>query len=188
MKTVGLKVWADRRSGPIGCLSGNAVLAVLQEQEGENIVHEKGTVFGTSKKLFVGRMCSSDQYLQKGIAHFCNMSIQQHEQMMEEKRELRYLFITVQGDEVHYWDVPGRVIGAVLPKLSAKPDGTTRFLRITEKDGKYFLVNKNITQYHKSITIKISDLKKLSKQAAQKNAAPSYRMREDGRRHPGGQG
>jgi hypothetical protein len=179
-KTTALKVWADRRSGPIGCLAGNAVLAVLQDEEGEAILHEKGTTFVTSRKSFVGRMCSSDKYLQKGIVHFCNMSMQQHEIVMKQRRQVSYLFITVTGESVNYWIVPGKIVGQLLPSLNTKPDGTTRFLRISEKDGKYFLSGKNVTAYHKQLTLKPSDLAKVARERRRIASAPNYHVRDDG--------
>lgn len=179
-RTSGLKVWADRRSGPVGCLAGNAVLAVLQEREKEDVFHEKGTVFGTSSKILVCRMCSSDKYLQKGIVHFCNMSMQQHDQVMKEDREVFYLFITVKNGEVHFWLIPGKTIGTVLPAMSSKPDGTTRFLRITEKDGRHYLAGRNISSYHEVISLKPSDLAKVSKERRRLTNEPSFRVLDDG--------
>jgi len=174
------KVWGDKRSGALGCLAGNAVLAKLQEAEREKVTHEKGTTFVTPEKVFVGRMCSSDKYLQKGIAHFCNMSMQQHEAVMGMGKEAHYLFITVSGTTVHYWIVPAKIVGSILPQLSPKPDNTTRFLRITEKDGKYFLGDKNVTQYHHELSLSSRVVSRLSRDPVRK-PEPRVRERGDGR-------
>jgi hypothetical protein len=115
-------------------------------------------------------MNSSDEYLQKGIAHFSNLSMQQHEQVNETEREVFYLFIRISGHTVHYWVVPAKVISHVLPTLPTKPDKTTRFLRIMEKDGgRYFLGDKNITSTHHELSLNSREVAKLTKSSKTSN-------------------
>lgn len=146
------KVWSDNRSGEVGQLAGNIVLDRIRTPN-TSVVHRKGTVFDCGNKTYIGRICSSDDYLQGGMVHFCNMNKEQHNTLVEESKSLYYVFITVSKSTIHYWIVPGRVVGEVLKQLPTKPDSTTCFLRITEDSGKYLLANKNITRYHSSVDL-----------------------------------
>ena len=180
------KLWADRRSGALGCYAGSAVLAVLQEAERDKVEHEKGTVFGTPKKLFVCRFCQTNihNYLQKGIAHFCNLSMDQHQEVTEkdeQKRDVYYVFITVSGNVADYWVVASKVIGEILPSLKAKPDGTTRFLRITTKNDKYYIGERNVTSSHRQLKLPRKDIEKVCKQAQRGNPTSVVRRRNDGK-------
>lgn len=142
------KVWQDKRSGAVGSAAGNLILGRLQQIEEEPIVHEKGTVFSTSGKVFVCRVCSSPSYLQKGIVHFCNMSKDQNKAVLRYRKEVWYLFITVERPNIRFWLVPGKIVQNTMRGLKPKPNTSTCFLRITEEDGRYYLGNQDITKYY----------------------------------------
>lgn len=151
-----LDIWQDNRSGNVGCITGNIILSQFAKEKGlkkKEVVHEKGTIFSTPEHIIVGRICASDQYLQKDIAHFCNMSPSQTKSIKHDKKEPLYLFITVSKSLVHYWLVPGKIVDHVMRHLETKPSSPSCFLRITDKSGKFFLGSENITQFHRSIPI-----------------------------------
>lgn len=146
-----MKVWNDNRSGVLGQSIGNRVLNEVSKKEGP-AVHRKGTVFSIGDKIYIGRVCASDKYLQKGIVHFCNISPDQHAEFNES--DLHYLFITLMGKTAHYWKVPAKIIKSEMNNLSPKNETETCFLRICEQDGKYKIGKTNISKYHNSIDFK----------------------------------
>ncbi len=150
------RVWIDNRTGPVGRIAGNLVLGRIQQLEGEKISKDRGTVFSTSDKTFVGRVCATDEYLQPGVVHFCNMSPRQTKNVETDKKSVHFIFITISGNIIHYWIVPKKTVEEVLENASPKPSSKTCHLRIMEKDEQFFLGDKNITQYHQTIRIKKS--------------------------------
>ena len=71
-----MKLWNDGRSGEAGCLAGNLVLAHLRDTQGESFSERKGTTFRGRTSIWVGRVCSTDAYLNArdrqatfGLAH-----------------------------------------------------------------------------------------------------------------------
>jgi len=147
------KVWTDNRTGPLGCMAGNLVLGRIQQLEREKILCNKGTVFSTSNKMFIGRVCASDRYLQRDIAHVCNISLRQTQNISTEKKLIYFLFITISSHIIHYWIVPKETVKKVLKNTQQKPFSKTYFLRITKKHQHFFLGDKDITQYHQTIPI-----------------------------------
>ncbi len=149
-----LDIWKDSRSGPTGCLAGNLVLAHIQRAVKKNMVHEKGTTFSTEACIYVCRVCTTDHYLQTDQLHFCNMSKAQYENARKYGKRVVFLFISVIGRTIHYWEVPARVVGTSLAKLSPKPSSPSCFLRIYSKSGKgSFLLSSNIGKFHKEIVL-----------------------------------
>lgn len=155
-----LKMWRDKRSGRTGQKAGDAVLKYIMSQTDESLTHEKGTIFSTEDRVFVGRVCATDQYLQRGIVHFSNISKDQHRSLVNEKKDLYYLFITVKDGNAHFWTVPSRIIGSALSELTPKPDTSTCFLRIVEKNGKFYIGETNISRYHDKVAIRTAALVK----------------------------
>lgn len=164
-----LNVWNDNRSGLIGCMTGNMVLSQIAEDDGikrNEVTHEKGTIFSTPSKVIVGRVCTSDRYLQKEVAHFCNMSASQTEALAAfNEKDPFFLFITISANHINYWMVPGTVVNKVVKTLKPKPSSPTCFVRIYQRGGEFLLGDtQNITKYHKTIPIKRTS--KISKAAA----------------------
>jgi hypothetical protein len=160
-----MKLWKDGRSGPAGCVAGNLVLAEL-ERIGDKIAPRKGTTFTGRNNVYIGRVCATDEYLQKGQRHWANLSLSQNQVMaMESSRdgkELCYLFITATHEPptVHYWKVPGRVISKFLQPFAVKPSDQSCWIRIREENGKQCLEGGEaapkgleVTQYHQEIRL-----------------------------------
>lgn len=150
-------IWEDNRSGKNGKAIGNMVLGHIHRKTGKPIKHEKGTVFSTEDTLLVGRVCTNDSYLSGDTVHFCNMSMAQHESITSSWKKSFYLFISVKGRIIHYWLVPGNVIGKILPTLAVKDSTPASIIRIVSEDGKVFwLGGVNITRYHSTILLRKS--------------------------------
>ena len=148
------RLWKDNRSGVDGKAIGNVVLDHLRKKIGGEVKHEKGTVFSNDRMIVVGRICTSDAYLTGSIVHFCNMSQVQHESLNQQRRTVMYLFITASNQVIHYWLVPGSVIGRVLPTLAVKNSTPSSIIRITREGKKFRLGNISITRYYGSISAK----------------------------------
>jgi hypothetical protein len=139
-----MKMWKDGRSGLAGCLAGNLVLADI-ERAGDKIAARKGTTFTGRKSVYIGRVCAKDDYLQKGQRHWANLSRTQHQALAMESshqgKELVYHFITARHEPptVHYWKVPGQLIGEFLRPLPVKPSDECCWIRICEENGKQYL-------------------------------------------------
>jgi hypothetical protein len=125
-------------------MAGNLVLADI-ECGGEKIAPRKGTTFTGRKGIYVGRVCAKDDYLQKGQRHWANISPAQHQTLnLESSRQgknLCYLFITATQEPptVHYWKVPGKVVGEFLGQLPVKASDESCWIRIREENGKQYL-------------------------------------------------
>lgn len=145
------KEWLDNRSGTEGQEIGNTVLTALEEQLGEDISHEKGTVFTSPSYVIVGRICATIKYLQNNVLHFSNMSAAQVAGMNEFRKKILYLFISANEINIHYWLVPGKIIERVISKLVPKPSANSSFLRIINRNGQHCLAGQNITKYHTAI-------------------------------------
>lgn len=153
-----LKVWADNRSGLLGCIAGNLVLSQIAQEAGlkpSEIVHEKGTIFQTPTKVIVGRICTSDKYLQKDVAHFCNISATQTQDISSfEGKESYFLFITISMTTIHYWLVPIATVEKVMKTLKPKPSSPTCFVRIYNQGDKTFLGDQDITAHHRTMPMR----------------------------------
>jgi hypothetical protein len=156
-----MKLWKDGRSGPAGCVAGNLVLADI-ERFGESLALFKGTTFTGQSALYVGRVCAKDDYLQEGMLHWANLSPSQHQALSHHGKELFYLFITATREPaIHYWKVPGRVLGRFIGTLPIKRSDHSCWIRIREENGKQFLEGGNqtkgkgpeVTQYHHEIPL-----------------------------------
>lgn len=161
-----MELWKDGRSGPAGRVAGNLVLADLA-RSGEVFARRKGTTFLGKASIYVGRVCSKDDYLQKGQRHWANLSPAQHQDVAleakQQKRELSYLFITAtrQPAAVHYWKVPGKLVGELVSSLPVKPSDDSCWIRIRDENAKHFLegakpgVNAlDVTPFHQEISLK----------------------------------
>jgi hypothetical protein len=160
-----MELWKDGRSGPAGCVAGNLVLADI-EFAGDKLAARKGTTFSGRNCLYVGRVCAKDDYLQKGTRHWANLSPTQHQTLAleagREDKEMFYLFITATRAPaaVHYWKVPGKVVGKLLRSLPVKPSDDSCWIRIREESGKQFLeggkangLEVEVTRYHHEIPL-----------------------------------
>lgn len=145
-------IWCDRRSGRAGQIAGNLVLSELARRFREEIHHRKGTTFVSAKHVYVARACGTADYLAKNEAHWCNLSPVQHREVVKEarkqRRKLLFVFITATPDKVHYWRVPASVTARVLSRLTPKPSDKSCFLRIRRREGRFFLEDEDVTQYH----------------------------------------
>jgi hypothetical protein len=160
-----MMLWKDGRSGPAGCMAGNLVLADI-ERSGDKIAPRKGTTFTGRKCIYVGRVCAKDDYLQKGTRHWANISPAQHQALTLEGgrqgKDLYYLFITATHEPaaVHYWKVPGKLIGEFLSQLPVKASDESCWIRIREEDGYQYLEGGKatlrglkVTQCHREIPL-----------------------------------
>lgn len=150
------KLWNDNRSGSVGQKVGNIVLGEIAKKEGisvKQIVHEKGTTFSTPKSILVGRICSSTEYLQKGVVHFCNLSEAQADEIEQSKKKSHFLFVTIIDKTAHYWYVPAKTISQILQTLTPKPSASSCFLRIHDVDGEYRIGDVNISRYHSTVKL-----------------------------------
>lgn len=160
-----MNLWNDGRSGPAGCFAGNLVLSDL-EKAGDKIAARKGTTFTGKNNIFIGRVCATDDYLQKGLLHWANISHNQHRMLASEAnrqgKELCYLFIT--GTQhpaaVHYWKVPSNLVEEVLLSLPVKSSDESCAVRICEENGKEVFVGDrrlhqglDVTQHHHKIVL-----------------------------------
>lgn len=133
---------------------GDMVLDHIRKEVGGPVEHEKGTTFSTEQAVIVGRVCSKDDYLTGDIVHFCNMSQAQHDAVSSHGKKVQYLFISVMGKEIHYWLVPGVVIGRILPGLAVKASTPSSILRVTFDGKSYWLEGTSITRYHQVIRMR----------------------------------
>jgi hypothetical protein len=160
-----MEEWRDKRSGPAGCFAGNLVLQHLQNKYGGPIVREKGTIFGTSKRVYVGRV-ANDGYLAGAEKHICNISPRQQRQVAARagRREVYYLFIALAQaarPSVHFWLIPARVVARVTDGLPVKDSDKSCFVRITESRGKYRIGRVDVTRYHGELPLSRADARKL---------------------------
>jgi len=139
-----MELWKDGRSGAKGCLAGNLVLADLVHK-GEKLASRKGTTFTGKNTIYVGRVCSNEDYLSKGQRHWANISPSQHHAVFSEAegqgKKLFYLFITASNEPatVHYWKVPGKLVGELLGSLPVKPSDDSSWVRIRQQDSRQLL-------------------------------------------------
>ncbi len=181
------KIWSDSRSGVIGCMVGNFLLDHLSRCEEEPIVHDKGTIFSTAKRIFVGRSCSSSNYFQQGkspVVHFCNMSKEQHQSLNAGPKQLWYLFFTVTDDSIRYWLIPGKVVWRVLKNLKAKPSSSTCILRISQKGNETCLGSKKVSQYHHTLPLPQNIATKVARSHASRGNGKSFPVQVQIEGHP----
>jgi hypothetical protein len=178
-------LWKDGRSGLAGCYAGNLALVDIARKHNERLSARKGTTFNGRRALLVGRVCSTDAYLNKGTAHWANLGPEQHAEVATEAKALRknlvYLFITATAKPpgVHYWALPGELVGRVLPSLPVKEVDKSCHIRIQEKDGRYFLQDLDISKYHSTVSLVDGKASKLTR------AFEDQRRREQKRPQPG---
>lgn len=148
------KEWTDKRSGPVGCLAGNLILDQLGTSR-EVFEHLKGTIFVSPRRLVVGRVCSKETYLSGEWIHFCNLTRTHHKSLKEdaENRSIEYLFITVRETAIDYWRVPYHIVGKILAKSKIKESDSACILRIRFHQGRYYMLDTDITPYHKSMIL-----------------------------------
>lgn len=149
-------IWNDNRSGNLGRIAGSLVLnKIMKLGKSSKIFHEKGTIFSSEEQVFIGRVCATDSYLQSHIAHFSNLSKDQNKQVAIDypDKKLSYVFITVGKNCLNFWLVPAAVIEEELKYLPVKPDHKSCFLRIVERNRKYFIGSQDITKYFYSMII-----------------------------------
>ena len=160
--------WQDQRSGPRGCIAGNLVLEHIQGS-GEDFKRLKGTVFISNDRLVIGRICT-ETYLTGDWVHICNLTKGHHKSMKAEagNRVTEYLFITLRNDEIHYWPIPHQVISRILSKAPVKPSDSASILRIKCQDGKYTMLGKDVTQYHKVMLLHPGLVRKISRATSKK--------------------
>lgn len=152
-------IWRDNRSGIAGQIAGNLVLNDIARRSGDTILCRnhtgKGAIFITRKVIYVGRTCGTADYLARAEAHWSNLSPHQFSEITkvarQEERELVFLLITATPGEVHYWCVPGRVIGGILPLLRIKPSDKSCFLRIRKDGHKFLMEDEDVSIYHRSL-------------------------------------
>jgi hypothetical protein len=172
---------SDRRSGAVGNIAGDIVLKHLEQEFGEQIEKEKGTIFSTNSKVLLRRLCASKEYLQSED-HLSNLSISQHRELKQQRRKFFYLYITVEEENIEYWLIPSLVMDKIIPQLDKKSDGVNCFVRIYNDQDRYILGGKNITKYYRSIKkpTHFADLvKKVTNRL--KKSTPVYKM-IDGRK------
>lgn len=153
-----MELWDDGRSGEAGCAAGNIALGHLASQ-GMRFRKVRGTTFESSDAIWISRVCSSDSYLSGGVAHWANISWDQHRDMLSEaqanNRSLIYLFVT--GTEkpaaVHYWRVPAQVVECVLVQQGKNSRGATYGLHLIHDNGTYRIGEFDVTQYHAAVPL-----------------------------------
>jgi hypothetical protein len=187
-----MKLWNDGRSGDAGCLAGNLVLARIRDGKGEVFRERKGTTFRGRASIWVGRICSTDSYLNARDRHWANLSIDQHREIMSEAglegSTVKYLFITALMNQplIHYWVIPGDVIDRV---AFAKHQNESEFvysLHIRENNGRFELEEEDVSSFHQVLQLQPADATKLNqqfmaaKQLQAKRAARRAAVTDDG--------
>lgn len=173
-----LTEWQDQRSGPAGCIVGNVVLEEIQGK-GEVFKRLKGTVFISDSRLVIGRMCTTETYLTSDWIHFCNLTKGHHRSMKQAagNRSVEYLFITVRDNEIHYWTIPHRVVSRILARASVKKSDSASILRIKAHNGKYLMMGRDVTMFHKVFLLHPGLIRKISR-ANKKAKQPKPTVKE----------
>jgi hypothetical protein len=151
-------LWNDGRSGEAGCAAGNLVLADLA-QGGIAFRKVRGTTFESPESIWIGRVCATDSYLSPGVAHWANISFDQHRELMADaasnQRSLVYLFITAMESppSVHYWRVPGEIIDRLLTEQGKAHRGGVYGMHIVEAHGRYRIGQHDVSEYHRAVSM-----------------------------------
>lgn len=179
------RLWEDGRSGEAGCVAGSIALRSL----GVPVEKLKGTVFQTAQSVLIGRVCSTDSYLSEPVLHWANASWDQHKEMAGEAassgRELLYLFITAAGEpaSVQIWLVPGAVVESVFVSRQKNRRGQTCAIHIVSDDARHVLAGTEITQFHKRLTLRPSEVAELSEVYRARQGKPRPTQPPKGRIH-----
>jgi bifunctional DNA-binding transcriptional regulator/antitoxin component of YhaV-PrlF toxin-antitoxin module len=151
MATFAHHLWTDGRSGRLGQLVGDIVLAELENRFGP-VSRRKGTIFQTASELLIGRLCATDRYLVYPEIHWSTFDPGQERQLRAHPeladRKFYYLFITGRPHDraIVYWLIPARVLITGIAELRPRRDGAIN-VRIREDRDKSILNGADVTRY-----------------------------------------
>jgi hypothetical protein len=158
-----MKLWNDGRSGTVGCLVGNLVLAHIRDIQNETFSERKGTTFYGRDAIWVGRICATDAYLSARDRHWANLSIDQHREVMSDASlsaaKVKYLFITALMNQpsVHYWIIPGDIIDRIAFAEHLNDPVFVFSLHIRENNGRYEVEQEDVTCFHNELHLSPAD-------------------------------